>query len=185
MLIAALDLETANRHRNSACQVAAVLVEDGRIIDTVHDLLDPEAPFEALHMALHGITAELVEGAPRLVDLWPRLSGLLARAERVVAHNAAFDRSVLVSTLAKYGVEAPALTWECTVLRARRLLPHLPNHRLPTVCAALGVALDHHHDAVCDAFAAAGVAVALDRLEARRAVAAAEPPNTGDFARAA
>jgi DNA polymerase-3 subunit epsilon len=165
MRIAAVDLETANRHRHSACQVAVVLLEDGRIVDAVADVLDPEGPFEALHMALHGITPELIEGAPRLVDLWPRLSALLAPADRVVAHNAAFDRSVLEKTLAMQGVEAPALRWECSVVRARRLLPHLPNHRLPTVCAALGITLENHHDAVCDALAAARVALALDAIE--------------------
>jgi hypothetical protein len=30
-----------------------------------------------------------VPGAPRLVDLWPRPAAMLARADRVIAHNVA------------------------------------------------------------------------------------------------
>ena len=162
MRIVAIDFETANRHRHSACQVAAVLVENGVVVDILHSLLDPEGEFEALHMALHGITPARVAGAPRLVDLWPRLGAMLARADRVIAHNVAFDRGVMERTLERHGIVAPALPWECTVLRARRLLPNLPDHRLPTVCAALGVALTRHHDAVSDALAVVDIALALD-----------------------
>jgi DNA polymerase-3 subunit epsilon len=164
MRIVAIDFETANRHRHSACQVAAVLVDDGVVVDIVHTLLDPEGEFEALHMALHGIRPGHVAGAPRLADLWPRLDALLASADRVIAHNAAFDRGVLEQTLARHEIAPPALPWECTVVRARRLLPHLPDHRLPTVCAALGVSLTRHHDAVADALAVVDVALALDAL---------------------
>jgi DNA polymerase-3 subunit epsilon len=162
MRIVAIDFETANRHRHSACQVAAVLVDDGVVVDILHTVLDPEGEFEALHMALHGITPARVAGAPRLVDLWPRLGAMLARADRVIAHNVAFDRGVLERTLDRHGIAAPALPWECTVLRARRLLPNLPDQRLPTVCAALGVALTRHHDAVSDALAVVDIALALD-----------------------
>ncbi len=89
MRIVAIDFETAHRHRHSACQLAAVLVEDGDVVDILHTLLDPEAEFEALHLALHGITPARVAGAPRLVDLWPRLADMLSRADRVIAHNVA------------------------------------------------------------------------------------------------
>ena len=50
-------------------------------------------------MALHGVTPAAVAGAARLADLWPHLGPMLARADRVIAHNAAFDRGVLERTL--------------------------------------------------------------------------------------
>ena len=89
MRIVAIDFETAHRHRHSACQVAAVPVDHGIVVDILHMLLDPEGEFEALHMVLHGITRARAAGALRLVDLWPRLADMFARADRVIAHNVA------------------------------------------------------------------------------------------------
>jgi DNA polymerase-3 subunit epsilon len=175
MIAVALDFETANRHRHSACQVALIRADDGRVTRTLCTLLDPGGEFEALQVALHGIGPDAVQGAPRLADLWPELAALLRDADRVIAHNAAFDRGVLEKTLAAQGVDPPELPWECTVQRARRLLPHLPDHRLPTVCQALGVTLARHHDAESDAQATLRLAFALDALQAAPALACTAP----------
>lgn len=165
MSIAAIDFETANRFRYSACQVAAVRISGGRVVESFQALLDPQGPFEGLQMGLHGIRPADVVGAPTLAEVWPQLASLLARADRVVAHNAPFDRSVFEQTLRHQGTEPPVLPWECTVIRSRRLLPDLPNHRLPTLCDHFGVSLTQHHDALADALATARLAVALDRLQ--------------------
>ena len=47
--------------------------------------------------------------------------------------------------LQDYGIPAPAcLPYACTVQMGRRCYPQLPNHRLNTLCGALGIPLDHH-----------------------------------------
>ena len=162
--LVAIDFETANRFRHSACQVAVVRLQDGRIVESFQALLDPRGPFEALQSGLHGIDAAAVAGAPALVDVWPTLAAILSRAERVVAQNAPFDRSVLEQTLRRQGVEPPALSWECTVARGRLLLPGLSNHRLTTLCMHFGITLTRHHDALADATATARLAEAMDAM---------------------
>jgi DNA polymerase III epsilon subunit-like protein len=52
---------------------------------------------------------------------------------------------VLACCLKDYGIPAPAcLPYACTVQMGRRCYPHLPNHKLNTLCDALGISLDHH-----------------------------------------
>ena len=98
-----------------------------------------------------------------MAAVWLKLQTFLARGRRITAHNAAFDRAVLQRSLAPHAITAPTLVFECTVSRARVLLPELPDHKLPTVCRALGISLTNHHDAVADPTAAGLVAWALDR----------------------
>lgn len=38
---AAIDFETANRERSSVCSVGAVIVRDGRIVDSIYRLIRP------------------------------------------------------------------------------------------------------------------------------------------------
>jgi DNA polymerase-3 subunit epsilon len=50
----AIDFETANRYRNSACAISVVRVEDGKIVDTFSQLIRPPVPhFEFTY--IHGI----------------------------------------------------------------------------------------------------------------------------------
>ena len=58
------------------------------------------------------------------------------------------------------GFDAPELDYVCSLVLARRHL-ELPTHTLDAVAAACGVPLDHHHDALADARAAAGITIAL------------------------
>jgi DNA polymerase-3 subunit epsilon len=81
----------------------------------------------------------------------------------LVAHNAAFDKSCLMQANSLLGIEARH-DFICTCQNARRLLPTLPDHKLPTVADALAVRLANHHNALDDALAAAQIAVELSQL---------------------
>lgn len=162
----ALDFETANPQRDSACAVAAVRVEAGRITGSVASYLRPQGPgawsrayFHPRHSQIHGITPATVAQAPTLRQLWPQLSQLFAGASFLVAHNAPFDRSVLEASCASVGLRPPQLPFVCTVQLSRRCL-QLPSARLPVVARHLGIPLDHH-DALSDATACARVALAV------------------------
>lgn len=171
MIIVGLDFETANAQRNSACQIGLVVLEDGREVDRYTSLIKPPGPFHPVNVSIHGIGPRHVARAPAFAEIWPDVLPRLAAGRRVFAHNAAFDRSVLLRSLEHCGLPAPAISIECSVKLARTHLPTLPNHRLPTVCAALGIPLTGHHDALADARAAALVAWAM--LRPKQAVPAA------------
>jgi DNA polymerase-3 subunit epsilon len=169
MSLIALHFETANRHRASACHVAAVLFERGRVTEQFVSVIRPPAGspgrFDPLCTALHGIGPSDVAEAPTFAELWPLLQDLLGRAPRVVAHTASFHGAVLAHATSNLDAPPALPPVECVLTRARRLLPRLQNHRLPTVCAALHLPLPDAAHPAGRALAAALAADALDWLE--------------------
>jgi DNA polymerase-3 subunit epsilon len=153
----AIDFETANRAPSSACAVGLARVEGGRIVARAHHLIRP--PFRTFEFTwVHGIDWRTVKDQPGFGDLWPQLAPLLAGADFLAAHNAAFDRRVLAACCAHWGLEAPALPFECTVRMARRAWK-LRRATLQHVADHLGIPLTHHH-AGSDAEACARIVLA-------------------------
>ena len=66
----AFDFETANRNRHSICSVGMVFVEDGRVADTVYELINPEEEFDWHNIQIHGITPDEVKSAPTFRDFY-------------------------------------------------------------------------------------------------------------------
>ncbi|WP_177154661.1 3'-5' exonuclease [Actinosynnema pretiosum] len=67
----------------------AVVATDGATLLT--SLVDPEGtPINPHAQRAHGITAQMLAGAPTLEQLWPKLDHVL-RGKRVIAWNAPFD----------------------------------------------------------------------------------------------
>ncbi len=159
----AIDFETANYPRASACAVALVRVRKGAVEDTLFSLIKPpdEMPILRSFTAIHGIRQADVAGSPTFAELWPRLSEFIGD-DFLVAHNAPFDRGVLASCLRYYGIEVESPRFECTVVASRRAWPALANHRLDTVSRYLGLELDHHQ-ALSDAIACARIYIACNR----------------------
>ncbi|MGQ9370094.1 3'-5' exonuclease [Azospirillum sp. A39] len=157
---AAIDFETADQGRDSACSVAVVLVEDGRIVERVQYLIRPPRQ-RFLFTHIHGLRWEDCAEAPDFGALWPDLAPLLDRAELLVAHNAPFDRGVLHACCSAHGLPAPRHRFACTVQIARAAWNVYPT-KLPDVCRRLRIAL-RHHDALSDASACAEIVLAALR----------------------
>ena len=154
MSFVAIDFETADRGRDSACAVGMVRVDDGIISARQHRLIRPPRPeFEFTY--IHGITWEDVSGEPEFGQVWPDLTAMLNGVDFIVAHNAPFDRGVLRACCAEAGLAEPELPWECTVRMARRDLNIRPA-TLNNVCSVLGIELQHHQ-ALSDAEACARI----------------------------
>jgi len=152
----AIDFETANNARESACAVAAVRVEGNRIVDRFESLIrPPPGPF--LHSGIHGITESMVARAGSFRSVWPQLRRLFGGAAFLAAHNAPFDRSVLRACCTREGLEVPTLPFLCTVQVSRQQWGIYPT-KLPTVCDKLGIPLSHH-DALSDAVACANIVI--------------------------
>ncbi len=158
----AIDFETANESRTSACSVGVAWIEDGRVTATEEHLIRPrEMRFNPFNSAIHGIRAEDVADAPEFPAVWARIGDRLD-GRLVLAHNAAFDVSVLRHTLSDYGLAWPACAYLCTVVLARRAWPALTAHKLNHLADFLGIALDHHR-AGSDAEACGRIALAATR----------------------
>lgn len=156
----AIDFETADYYRDSACAVAICRVEDDAIVEQQYHLIrPPRRQFFFSH--IHGITWNQVAPKPAFAELWPRLLPLLHGCDFLAAHNAPFDRSVLNSCCAAAGLSPPAIPFLCTVRLARQVWQLNPA-KLPDVCRHLRIALIHHH-AASDAEACARIVIAARR----------------------
>lgn len=163
----AIDFETADYGRDSACAVALVRVEEDQIVRRVAWLIRPPRR-QIIHTGVHGITWAMVANQPTFGELWPRLAPLLEGVAYLVAHNAPFDRSVLRACCTAAGLAEPAQEFECTVQMAKRLWA-LPQSNLPFLCQRFGIPLKHH-DAASDAEACARL-VLVARAQQKRPTA--------------
>jgi len=152
----AIDFETANHAADSACAVGLVKVAAGRVVARESHLIRPPTPhFAFTH--IHGLTWGHVREAPDFGALWPKLAPRLQGAAFIAAHNAPFDRSVLIACCRTYGLGPPPQPFVCTVRLARAQWRIFPT-RLPDVCRRLGLDLNHH-EALSDALACAGIVI--------------------------
>ncbi|GIO21557.1 3'-5' exonuclease [Oceanobacillus sp. J11TS1] len=144
MKFAAIDFETANEKRNSACSIGVVRFDENQIFDEYYALINPMSDFRSMNIRIHGIREEDVQDSPTFAELWPTLREKL-EGHVIVAHNASFDMSVLRQSLLKYNLAHPNYSSLCTVKISQRVWPHLENHRLHTVANYHDIPLIHHH----------------------------------------
>ena len=159
----AIDFETADYGRDSACAVGLVKVEGGRIARRLRRLIRPPRR-EFVFTYIHGIEWGDVAGEPVFSEVWRELSPLLEGAEFLAAHNASFDRGVLSACCQAAGLAVPAQPFLCTVQLARRTWGIRPT-KLPDVCRHLGIKLNHH-EALSDAEACARIVMAARKTGA-------------------
>lgn len=155
----AMDFETANHYPESACSLALVMVRNNKIVDRFYTVINPQMPFDARNIQVHQITAEDVKNAPTMAEVWPHIKELYQPGMLVAAHNARFDTNVMRQSLARYGIEEPHYLVIDTLASSKLLEPELPDHKLDTVSEALNIELWHHHNALSDSEACAGILI--------------------------
>jgi len=153
----AIDFETADQGRDSACAVGLVTVFNGEIIKREFHLIRPPRK-TFIFSYIHGIEWAHVAKKPTFAGLWPTIQKSLAEADYFAAHNASFDKGVLNACCTAAGVKTPDIPFICTVKLARRAWAIHPT-KLPDVCRHLGIRLNHH-EALSDAEACANIVIA-------------------------
>ena len=84
----AIDFETANRHRSSACAIGMCKVQKGVVVDRYVKYLRPEPfEFESQNVYVHGIDADMTQYAPTRVEDWGNIQAFVGNLP-LVAHNA-------------------------------------------------------------------------------------------------
>lgn len=173
MRFVAIDFETANNRADSACQLAAVVVREGKIASEHCWLIrPPRMYFSPRNIAIHGIRPRDVESAPSMEGVWNDLQPLLD-GEVVIAHNARFDLGVLVSSLEAHDVACPDLEFNCTRSLARGAWPGRSGYGLKPLGNWLGISFKHH-DALEDARCCAEIALAVAKTCEQNELAAVE-----------
>jgi len=162
----AIDFETADQKRDSACAVGLVRVEDGKIVNTAYRLIRPPRP-DIIFTYIHGIEWEHVEGEPPFAEVWPELAAFFEGIDFITAHNAPFDKGVLNACCAAAGLLPPPLPFICTVKLAKQELCLKPA-TLAHVCHHLSIPLNHHN-ALSDAEACAKIMITVEQCRAEKA----------------
>lgn len=157
---AAIDFETANSERDSACSIGIAIVKGGRVEALNSRLIRPPTrEFEFTY--IHGLRWEDVQQAPTFDTVWDEPAPSLSGTEFLCAHNAPFDRGVLYACCNRYRLTRPSQRFQCTVALARSLWGIYPT-KLPDVCRKLKIPLNHH-EAGSDAEACAQIVLAAIR----------------------
>lgn len=156
MTFTAIDFETATGSPESACAVGIVTVNDGIITEEFYTLIQPpNNEYWYRNVMVHGIKPIETINEKTFDSHFPEIQKRLL-GRKIVAHNEAFDRRVLKSTMKYYGLYYDELEiadmWECTckIYRKKGYKPANLKH-----CADLNNIQLVHHEALSDARACA------------------------------
>ena len=154
----AIDVETAIGKRWSICQIGLAVFENGELMQTVNELIQPpNNEYSIWNTKVHGITADKTYDKPTFPEIWEKIYPIIEN-KKLVAHNAEFDINCLHQTLDFYNIEIPSFDYDCTYIKT--------GQKLNDACASFNISLDNHHDACCDAEACARVYLkVLDGIE--------------------
>ena len=156
----AIDFETANNSRSSACAVGLVKIRDGQIVETFETLFRPPEPhnwFSEQNIRVHGITPEKVASAPTWSDVLDQMLEFI-KGDVLIAHNASFDMGVLAWSAAEINRSLPEIQYSCSLAIARKTY-NLESYRLNAVAYAVGHEEFNHHDALADSDACARIII--------------------------
>jgi DNA polymerase-3 subunit epsilon len=157
----AIDFETANSGRDSACAVGIAKVIDGRLVSSESYLIQPpDNEYDAWNIDIHGITPEMTVNAPAFIEVLDKIMGKYSDLP-LVAHNASFDISVLRAGYESFGRPYPLREYYCTLILSKSVLPELPSHTLPKVHHACGGQAKEHHNPKDDAEACAEIFISI------------------------
>lgn len=159
---AVVDVETTGTRAGGdrVTEFAAIVVENGAIVERFETLVNPQRPIPPWISALTHITWDMVKDAPTFHDICDEVLRVLG-GRVFVAHNAAFDwRFVSAEVQRATGQRLEGRTL-CTVRLARRLLPQLRSRKLDNLAVFYDVEIPARHRAGGDAIATARILLRL------------------------
>ena len=148
--------------------IGAVRLRDTEVVDRFATLVDPGRPIPPEGIAYHGITDDKVRGAPRPAAAIAAFLDF-AGGDVLVAHNAAFDRTLLFMEEFR-GAPAVPNPFLCSMVTSRWLDPQEQDHSLDGLCGRAGIVIEGRHEALGDAEATAALWVHLIARAAARGV---------------
>jgi len=138
--LAYVDVETTGLSPHGGdrvCEVAVLRCQGGRVVDALQQLVDPQRPMDAGAYAVHGISDDMLRGAPTFGAIADDVLELLGGAV-VVGHNTPFDLGFLDAEFALLSVPLPPLVALDTLRLARRHV-YSAGYSLHVLATSLGV----------------------------------------------
>lgn len=148
-----VDVETtgSNPQSDRIIELGIIRVENGKVIDKLDTLINPQTNVPAFISNMTGITTADLVSAPLFEDVKSRVFGLLDEAI-FVAHNVNFDYSFIKHEFMRLDSQYNAKTL-CTVRLARRLFPTMQKYNLDVLIKKFDLPMENRHRAFSDAYA--------------------------------
>lgn len=153
----AIDFETATQLRSSACALGMIYVKDHKAVNGFYTLIQP--PFNkyiSVNINIHNIYPYMTEKENIFKTHWNEIEKFLSQSINYVAHNAQFDKSVMLTTMEYYGISSDVMhekiDWICTKKIFKQFLK---SASLKNCCEKYNIELKNHHNAFHDAIACA------------------------------
>lgn len=152
---AIVDLETTGgmSKRDKITEIAIVILEDNRIIDTFSSLINPNRSIPQHITRITGITDDMVAVAPQFFEVAKKVVEMTEGAV-FVAHNVRFDYSFLKEEFAALGYTFSKKQL-CTVRLSRKAFPGLKSYALGNLIKHFDIPVNARHRALDDATATA------------------------------
>ncbi len=132
----AIDFETANTFKNSACSVGLVRFIDGKETDTCYSLIHPAKMYFIPEWTkdIHHISYNDVRNKPYFPEVWDNLvMPFINKTPDIplVAHNGTiFDIPVIRECYKYFGMKLPTLGFFDSLTVARKTWPEFKSHKL-------------------------------------------------------
>ncbi len=130
-------------------EIGALRVENGEIVSTFSQLVNPEQTVPWFITKLTGISDEMLWDQPTFAGVADDLEVFLDGAI-FVAHNVAFDYGFIKQSYLRQG-NAFNMDRFCTAKLSRRLYPKQRRHNLDTIIEAHNISVKDRHRAFDDA----------------------------------
>lgn len=134
------DFETTGlspRMGDRPIEIGAVRIDNGVVVDRFQALMNPGKRISPFIENFTGITNAMVAQADGCEQVMSRFCDFIGDAS-LVAHNASFDKAFLDAELHTIGRSYSDRVC-CSMLLARRIFPHAPNHKLGTLVSYLHI----------------------------------------------
>ncbi len=150
----AIDFETANKNRISACAIGLVFIKDFKIVFSKKHLIKPPKgeEFSSFHSNIHKIYEEDVEHSFTFEELWENEFSKYFNDNLVVFHNASMDLSILKNLFEHFLISNFDIDYVDTMQLAEK--SGNPK-KLTELAEKFGIEIENHHDPISDAKACA------------------------------
>ena len=134
--VVVLDFETTGLSPgmgDRAIEIGAVRIDNGQVTERFQELMNPGQRISGFIESYTGITNGMLGDARPCSDVMRDFAEFIG-GYNLVAHNASFDKRFLDAELQRLPVNY-AGQFACSMLAARRIYQHAPNHKLGTLVA--------------------------------------------------
>jgi len=171
-----VDLETTwlSPSKHAITEIAAVRFDGQNIIEEFQTLVNPERHIPPFITKLTGISNDMVENSPTIIEVLPDFMAFMGD-DIFVAHNARFDHGFLHYAHFEHFEKWFAPEILCTKNLTKSLCPDIPKRNLGFLCEHFGIQNKRAHRALSDVYAT------VDLLKELLAIAEAQGKTIEDL----